>query len=88
MLFQSVGRGREASVTAMARHGLFFIPLVLVLPQVFGLLGLQMSQPVSDLLTFLLSLILGRSFLRWLQKMPGGMPDAPQGAKTEAFSES
>lgn len=69
MLFQAVGKGREASVTALARQGLFFIPLVIILPNAFGILGLQMSQPISDLCTFTVSLIMGVHFLRKLAVM-------------------
>ena len=45
----------KATVLAMARQGLFFLPLILVLPPLFGVLGVQLSQPLSDLATFLLS---------------------------------
>ena len=67
MLFQSVGKAKDASITAMTRHGLFFIPLIIVLPKILGLLGLQLSQPLADLGTFLLAFILGRRFLAELR---------------------
>jgi len=70
MLFQSVGRSTDASVTALSRHGLFFIPLVLVLPNTFGILGLQATQPLADVGTFLLTLVCIFRFLRKLREMP------------------
>lgn len=72
MLFQAVGKGKEASITALARQGLFFIPLVIILPPMLGVLGLQLSQPISDLCTFTISLIMGISFLRKLSEMEEG----------------
>ena len=50
MLLQSVGKPVEATLTSISRQGLFFIPIVLVLPHFAGLLGVQASQPLSDVL--------------------------------------
>lgn len=55
MLFQSMGRSWRASVLAICRQGLFFIPLVFLLPRLFGLTGLEMTQMVSDLIAFVCS---------------------------------
>ena len=51
MMFQSVGRSREASFLATLRSGLFYVPLLLILPRFMGLLGIQSAQMWSDLLT-------------------------------------
>lgn len=56
MLFQTIGKSKEASIIALARQGLFFLPLILILPLIFGLLGIQLSQPIADIGTFLLSI--------------------------------
>ena len=64
MLFQSIGKPKQASLTALSRQGLFFLPFILTLPPVFGILGVQMSQPIADLGTFLLSLVLFLRFWR------------------------
>lgn len=55
MLFQSLGRSWRASLLALYRQGMFFIPLVYLLPMHFGLLGLEMTQMCSDLIAFLVS---------------------------------
>lgn len=55
MLFQSLGRSWRASLLALCRQGMFFIPLVYLLPMHFGLLGLEMTQMCSDLIAFLVS---------------------------------
>ena len=50
----------------MARQGIFFLPLVLLLPQFIGLWGVVIAQPLSDLVTFFLAIFLFRYFLRML----------------------
>lgn len=55
MFFQSIGKPRQASLTALTRQGLFFIPTILVMGKTIGVLGIQLSQPISDLFTFILS---------------------------------
>ena len=53
MMEQSIGRTIPATFLATARQGVFFIPAVLILPQLFDLTGIQMAQAVSDTLTLL-----------------------------------
>jgi putative MATE family efflux protein len=48
MMLQTMGMAREASLVAVSRQGLFFLPAVLLLPSAIGLLGVQISQTVSD----------------------------------------
>ena len=67
MMLQTIGQALKASVQAAARQGLFFLPLIWILPQFFGLLGVQMCQTVSDVLTFSLSVPLCLSVLKELK---------------------
>lgn len=63
MMLQSIGKALKASVIAGARQGYFFIPLILILPYAFGLLGVQMTQAAADAGTLLLSIPLAISVL-------------------------
>ena len=56
MMMQTIGKSVRASFLAMARQGIFFVPAVLILPRLLGLLGLQISQPVADVVTFAASI--------------------------------
>ena len=56
MLLQALGKAFPAALIAAARQGLCFIPVVLLLPRVWGLTGLCVSQAVADILTFFLTL--------------------------------
>ena len=51
MMEQSIGRTVSATFLSVARQGLFFIPLVLILSATLGLLGIQMTQACADVLT-------------------------------------
>jgi len=53
MLFQSIGKSWQASLLSSARQGIYFLPLIIILPRIFGVLGVQMTQPIADLLTFI-----------------------------------
>lgn len=59
MLVQTIGKTREASILSLARQGLFFLPLILILPSFLGLTAVQLSQPLADLATFILALPMG-----------------------------
>lgn len=63
MLLQSIGMAVRASIVAAARQGLFFLPLIFILPTFLGLRGVEMCQMVSDILTFLLAMPLSISVL-------------------------
>ena len=68
MLQQSIGRTVPATFLAVARQGLFFIPVVLILPAVLGLPGIQMAQSAADVLTFLCAVPIQLKVLKTLGK--------------------
>jgi putative MATE family efflux protein len=51
MAFQSIGRTGPAFFLALAQNGLFFIPLVLILPHFIGVTGIEISQPLGYILS-------------------------------------
>ena len=70
MLTQSIGYGMRATVISISRQGLCLIPVLLTAPRLFGLLGLQMAQPLSDALSCVLTIIIIGSVLTELKNMP------------------
>ncbi len=74
MTFQSVGASGRATFLACCRQGVFFIPLILILPRTHGLFGVEICQPIADVFTFLVSLPFLIAFLQQL----GRMDDAEQ----------
>lgn len=63
-LFLALGKAKEGSILTLGRQGIFFIPVVLILPQFFGFTGLIYTQAIADVLTTLLTL----SFARTIKK--------------------
>ena len=66
MLFQSVGKSGRATFTAILRSGLYFLPLIAVLPYFIGILGVQIAQPMADFMTFLTVIPIAFFFIRSL----------------------
>ncbi len=47
--FQAIGKALPALLLTLSRQGLFFIPLLFLLPPHFGILGVWMAFPLADL---------------------------------------
>ena len=56
MMMQTIRKPWQANVLAASRNGLFFIPLIIILPHYFGLLGVEMCQAWADLFSFALAI--------------------------------
>ena len=67
MTFQAVGRSAMASFLAACRQGVFFLPLIWVLPKFYGIVGMEIAQPAADAATFLVCLPVIRHFLKGLK---------------------
>ncbi|MTE26118.1 MATE family efflux transporter [Winogradskyella ouciana] len=48
--FQAVGKAIPALLLTLTRQGFFFIPLILILPNFYGEMGVWMSFPIADVL--------------------------------------
>lgn len=74
MMLQTIGMTARATTVAIMRQGLALIPCVLLLPLLCSalsfapLLGIQLSQSVADVITFIVSLPIGISVLREMKK--------------------
>ncbi len=66
MLFQCIGKTARATLLATTRNGLYLIPILLILPRVFGLFGILSAQPLADLLSLLTAIPLILFFFRSL----------------------
>ncbi len=66
MMMQTIRKPIRASILSAARQGIFFIPAILIMPRLFGIQGVEATQAVADLLSFLLAIPLCGSVLREL----------------------
>ena len=78
MMLQTIGRTVKASLLAMSRQFLFFVPAVLLLPNFFGMLGVQLSQPIADIFSFILAVPLALSELQDMKRREEQLRIAPQ----------
>ena len=63
---QSLGKALTSTVLSMVREVLFGVGFALLLPRFFGMDGVLYSMPVSDLLTFVISIVVIRSTYKQL----------------------
>ena len=56
MLFQVLGLSGRAALLSTMRSGLFFFPLILALPKIWGVAGVELAQPLADLVSFAVSM--------------------------------
>jgi putative MATE family efflux protein len=68
MMLQTMGKSMSASALALARQGLFLLPLLYILTHFLGLLGIQTSQPIADAVTFVFSIPLYIAVSRGLKE--------------------
>lgn len=64
MMLQTTRRPLRANVLSSARRGLVFIPFIIILPHLFGLMGIAMCQAVCDVVTFIIAIPIVRSAFR------------------------
>jgi len=68
MTFQSIGMKWKSTLLSTFRQGLFFIPIVLILPPIIGLKGVELAQAIADGVTFLATIPFIVSFMKLLSK--------------------
>ena len=68
MMTQTMGKTLPATIQAVARQGLFFVPAVLLLPLWLQEGGVQVAQSVADLCAFVMSVLVMRRVFRDLRE--------------------
>lgn len=68
MMLQTTGKVFRASFLSLARQGMFLIPLVLLLPKQIGFLGIQIAQPISDVLSLGFTIPMVLALLREMKR--------------------
>lgn len=56
MLYQSTRQAGLSSFLSLMRSGLMFIPTLIITTRLYGITGIQISQPLADMLTGLVSI--------------------------------
>lgn len=66
VLFQAMGKALPAAFLSLARQGIFYIPMILILPHFMGLTGVLLSQTFADGLTLLTTAAFAIYIMRWI----------------------
>ena len=74
MITQTMGKALEASIVATSRQGLMLIPALFILRPIFGLLGVQLATPVSDMASLIIIIPLTIKVLKQIS-VPDGMKE-------------
>lgn len=53
--FQAAGKATKALMLTLSKQGFFLIPLVLILPQFFGIFGVWVAFPIADVLSTIIT---------------------------------
>ncbi len=69
MMLQSLKSSARATVLALSRQGIFYVPFILLLPHIINLTGLCVTQPIADALTFILTIFLASSKIKELKAL-------------------
>lgn len=73
MLFQNIRRTLPATLLAIGRQGLFFLPLLYILPLFLGIYGVEITQAIADACTFILSLPFVIGIIKELNKFEASL---------------
>ena len=68
-LFLALGKGREGFILGACRQGICFIPVILLLPTVWGLNGIMYAQPIADVLSAAITVFMAIPLHKKLNEM-------------------
>lgn len=77
IFFQAVGKPINAVVASMIRDIICFVPLIIILPTVFGIRGILYAAPCADFIAMIVAAALTIRFMKTLKEEPGKSNAAP-----------
>ena len=86
MMLQNLGKSLRATVMAVCRQGIVFMPLILLLTRLFGLTGALAAQPVSDLISCCIGFPMVLSQIKELRAMQATPLDSMPSNRKEKSS--
>lgn len=72
--FQSIGSAGKSIMISLSRQLVFLIPLLILLPRIFGVEGVWYSTPISDFMSAVLSVILVRRYFKKIDESAQKIP--------------
>ncbi len=69
--FQAAGKAVKALMLTLTKQGFFLIPLILILPEYFGIFGIWVSFPIADVMATIVTGLFLKKEMRLLTKSDG-----------------
>ena len=66
--FQSIGKPKKAIFMSLTRQVIFLMPLLIILPRYWGIIGVWLSMPISDIIAVVVASILLIKQMQQLKK--------------------
>lgn len=77
-LFLVLGKAAEGCILGACRQGICFVPVILILPAVWGLSGVLYAQPIADVITAAVTAVMAVRLHRELRTMEAHISTSPQ----------
>ena len=68
-LFLALGKGREGFILGACRQGICFIPVILLLPMLWGLNGILYAGPIADVLSAIITVFMALPLHKKINEM-------------------
>ena len=68
-LFFALGKGREGFILGTCRQGICFVPVIFILPIFWGINGILYAQPIADLITVIVTVVMAVPLNKKLNEM-------------------
>ena len=73
-LLLALGKGKSGFIIGACRQGICFIPIILVLPKIWGLSGIIYAQPIADVLTAIITVFMALHLRKELSAEKASFP--------------
>ena len=77
-LFLVMGKAAEGCVLGACRQGICFVPVILILPSVLGLIGVLYAQPIADVISAIVTALMAVRLHRELRTEENHISTLPQ----------
>lgn len=65
--FQSIGKAKVSMLLSLSRQLLFFLPMLLILPNFYQVDGVWMAQPISDVISVVVAVVMLTNYIKKLK---------------------
>lgn len=65
--FQSIGKAKVSMLLSLSRQLLFFLPMLIILPNFYQVDGVWMAQPISDIISVIVAVVMLTRYIKKLK---------------------